>query len=183
MAAFEALFHSYYNALCYFASGIIRDNEAARDVVQEVFIRFWEKKPRFENQRQLTSFLYDCVRNRSLNYLEKHNNRKLLRERMELPPAAEQDYLAREVESEIYRRLSETVDRLPEQCRRVFILSYIEQREIREVAEMLSIAETTVKTQRQRAKAFLRSQLRLEDLIFFHLFCTPFSRVTGSMGK
>ena len=40
---FELLFHRYYAALCFFANKILKDEEAARDVVQEVFIRFYEK--------------------------------------------------------------------------------------------------------------------------------------------
>ncbi|MEI3420677.1 MAG: sigma-70 family RNA polymerase sigma factor [Butyricimonas faecihominis] len=68
---FESVFHKYYASLCYFANKFVRDDEAARDIVQEVFLRFWESKGKFENQSALKSFLYNCVQNAALNYLEK----------------------------------------------------------------------------------------------------------------
>lgn len=45
---FELLFHRYYATLCFFANKILKDEEAARDVVQEVFIRFYEKSYDFQ---------------------------------------------------------------------------------------------------------------------------------------
>lgn len=41
---FESVFHKYYASLCYFANKFVRDDEVARDIVQEVFLRFWESK-------------------------------------------------------------------------------------------------------------------------------------------
>ena len=68
---FELLFHRYYAALCFFANKILKDEEAARDVVQEVFIRFYEKSYDFPNLIALKSFLYSCVQSKALNALEK----------------------------------------------------------------------------------------------------------------
>ena len=72
---FELLFHRYYAALCFFANKILKDEEAARDVVQEVFIRFYEKSYDFPNLIALKSFLYSCVQSKALNALEKQNTR------------------------------------------------------------------------------------------------------------
>lgn len=56
-------------ALCFFANKILKDEEAARDVVQEVFIRFYEKSYDFPNLIALKSFLYSCVQSKALNAL------------------------------------------------------------------------------------------------------------------
>ena len=68
---FEEIFHEYYASLCYFANKFVQDEDAAKDIVQEVFVHFWESKGRFENRVALKSFLYSCVQNGALNYLNK----------------------------------------------------------------------------------------------------------------
>ena len=88
---FESVFHKYYASLCYFANKFVRDNEAARDIVQEVFLRFWESKGKFENQSALKSFLYNCVQNAALNYLEKLQVRAKANRRLGLKAPDEED--------------------------------------------------------------------------------------------
>ncbi|MDR1415102.1 MAG: RNA polymerase sigma-70 factor [Odoribacteraceae bacterium] len=168
--AFEELFHAYYAPLCFFATKILKDEEAARDVVQEVFIRFWEKELSFENFIAVKACLYTSVQNKALNYLEKRNNRQRIRENMAQESHVEDDFLLLQVEADVFKALFEAVEELPTQCREVFTLSYIEQKDIREIAIRLNIAETTVKTHRRRAKEFLRKRLRPEDLWVLMLF-------------
>lgn len=160
--AFEHVFHKYYASLCFFANKFLRDEEAARDVVQEVFIRFYEKTYDFPNWIALKSFLYSCVQHKVLNYLEKQNNRAAIHERLELETYQENEYFLRQVETEIFEEIFMAIEQLPEECRRIFKMSYIEHLDIREISEKLHIAESTIKTQRQRAKKFLRD--RLQDL-------------------
>ncbi|MDR2131352.1 MAG: RNA polymerase sigma-70 factor [Odoribacteraceae bacterium] len=159
--AFEELFHAYYAPLCFFATKIVKDEEAARDVVQDVFIRFWERGLSFENMAAVKSCLYTSVHNRALNYLEKQRNRKRIRESFDVEEEyVEGDFLFRQVEADLFQALFAAIEELPAQCREVFTLSYLEQKNIREVARSLNIAETTVKTQRRRAKAFLKIRLQ-----------------------
>lgn len=157
--ALEELFGLYYRPLCYFAEGMVKDPETAKDVVQEVFIRFWESAPTFPGPQALRSFLYTSVQNRSLNHIEKHNNRRRIRKSLETDSWSENDFLLRQVETDVMQAISSAVDTLPAQCREVFIMSYVDECDIRHVAERLGIAETTVKTQRRRAKQMLRERL------------------------
>ncbi|MDR0544450.1 MAG: RNA polymerase sigma-70 factor [Odoribacteraceae bacterium] len=163
--AFEELFHAYYPPLCFFAAKIVKDEDAARDVVQEVFIYFWERNLSFESMAAVKSCLYTSVHNRALNYLSKRDNRKRIQESLVVADR-EDDFLLRQVESDLFKLIFDAIDELPPQCRAVFTLSYLEQKEIREVASLLNIAETTVKTQRRRAKEFLRARLRGIEFLF-----------------
>ena len=45
--AFETVFHKYYASLCFFANKFLKDNEAAKDIVQDVFVLLYEKKYQF----------------------------------------------------------------------------------------------------------------------------------------
>ena len=149
---FESVFHKYYASLCYFANKFVRDDEAARDIVQEVFLRFWESKGKFENQSALKSFLYNCVQNAALNYLEKLQVRF-------------------QVETDVFEEIFAAIDELPTECQRIFKMSYIEMLDIKTICEQLDVAESTVKTQRQRAKKYLRERLQhLYPVVVFMFF-------------
>lgn len=169
--AFELIFHKYYASLCFFANKFVKDEEAAKDVVQEVFIRFYEKELNFPNLLALKSFLFSCVQNKALNYLEKINIRTTIRQKLEQPESEEQEFFYHQVEAEIFEQIFSTIEELPAECRRIFKMSYIEHLDIPEIMRQLNIAESTVKTQRQRAKKFLRDRLRhLYPLVVFLFF-------------
>lgn len=158
-AAFGHIFQSYYSGLCHFSDRILRDEEAARDVVQEVFITMWEKFIRFENLTTLRFYLYMNVRRKSLSYLDKMHNRRRIVLSLPIESANDPDYLSLLVESEVLRIIHSAVNSLPPECRRIFKLSYYEQMELRDISELLGIAVSTVKTQRSRGKQLLRERL------------------------
>lgn len=158
--AFETVFHKYYASLCFFANKFLHDTEASRDVVQEVFIRFYEKKYDFSNLIALKSFLYNCVQHKALNYLEKANNRAMIREKLEFCEYEENDYFLYQTETEMFEAIFKAIEELPAECRRIFKMSYIEHLDIKEISSRLQIAETTIKTQRARAKKFLQNRLQ-----------------------
>lgn len=158
--AFGALFNKYYATLCYFANRFLHDEEAARDVVQEVFIQFYNKEVNFPNLIALKAFLYECVHNRALNYLEKINNRAAIRKKLELTSYVENEYFLRQIEAEVFEEIFAAIEELPTECRRIFKMSYVENMNIQEIALKLDISETTIKTQRQRAKKYLRKRLQ-----------------------
>ena len=64
------------------------------------------------------------------------------------------------IENEVIEEIFHTIERLPEECKKVFKLSYIEGLEVNRVAEILDISENTVKTQRLRARKFLKENLK-----------------------
>ena len=72
----------------------------------------------------------------------------------------ENSYLLQRIESEIMEEIFSTIEKLPEECRKVFKLSYIDGMEVCKVAETLQISENTVKTQRLRARKFLKENLK-----------------------
>ena len=67
--AFEYLFKAYYPRLCGYAIRFVEDEETARDIIQECFLRFWEKRELL-SAVSVTSLLFAMVRNGCLNYLK-----------------------------------------------------------------------------------------------------------------
>ena len=66
--AFKFIFKKYYNRLLGYAMRFVQDRETAEDIIQEVFMSFWEKRQLLKSI-SLSSLLFCMVRNASLNYL------------------------------------------------------------------------------------------------------------------
>ena len=72
----------------------------------------------------------------------------------------EEDVFCFQVETDVFEEIFAAVEELPGECKRIFKMSYIEMVDIKTICEQLDVAESTVKTQRQRAKKYLRDRLQ-----------------------
>lgn len=169
--AFEEMFHYYYASLCYFAGKMLHNDDEAEDVVQSVLVGFYESKPSFQNETALRTYLYRAVNNRCLNVLEKRKrNIPVTDSQQDDAPQIETAYFY-QFEARVLDEIFRAIETLPDKCRRIFEMSYIERRSLREISLELKVSENTVKTQRLRAKQLLRERLRhlypLLSVLFF----------------
>ena len=160
----EYFFREYTDVLYYRALGFVKDNLAAEDIVQEVFIRFWQLRKNLKITDSVPGYLCKAVDHRCHNYLEhlkvKHRYEESQRwEEMveEVPEDEDELNIMRE-------RLKVFVDSLPEKCREIFVLACIEGLKYREVAERLDVSVNTVKTQLKSAYSKLRTEFNEKDL-------------------
>ncbi|WP_455592542.1 RNA polymerase sigma-70 factor [Bacteroides sp.] len=150
--AFEYLFKNYYPRLRGYAIRFIDDEETVRDIIQECFLRFWEKRGLL-SAISVTSLLFAMVRNSCLNYL-KHLS---LVEKYQIEYLAKIDgeerlyYADFSLDAEhklLYTELQEQVNivinQLPDRAREVFVLSRFKGLKNREIAEELQISVTAV---------------------------------------
>ena len=68
IGAYEMLFKKYYLSMCMIARRIVEDEDVAKDLVQEIFIRLWEKRKTYDFQEMTDIFLYVSVRNKCFDY-------------------------------------------------------------------------------------------------------------------
>lgn len=163
-SALEYFFRECTDVLYYRALGFVKDNLAAEDIVQEVFIRFWQLRKNLKITDSVPGYLCKAVDHRCHNYLEhlkvKHRYEESQRwEEMveEVPEDEDELNIMRE-------RLKVFVDSLPEKCREIFVLACIEGLKYREVAERLDVSVNTVKTQLKSAYSKLRTEFNENDL-------------------
>lgn len=163
-------FNVYYPLLTIYASKYIDDINVCEDIIQDVFISFWMKKKSFPNVLAVKSFLYISVRNACLDYLkhtkvvEKFRIHSLARD--ENSESVMDEIIRKEAYSEIYGE----INKLPEMGKKVLLLA-IKENSNEEIAEILNIAITTVKTHKARAYKIMRKNLKELFLLFF-----PFHR-------
>ena len=164
--AFQRLFETFHKALCFFAARIVRDHLEAEDIVQDVFLSFWKMdRGGFPNLKTIKTFLYNSVQHRCLNYLRDleirdRNYRNLKREELD-----EDYFLCQQIRAEVVSELFGAIDELPDKCKEIFKRSYVDGQEDKKIAEELDISLNTIKTQKQRAKSYLRG--RLGDLFVY----------------
>lgn len=166
--AFEQLFKTHYKALHAYANLILKDMELAEEVVQNMFLKFWEKRELLNVETSMKAYLYKSIYNDSLNYL-KHEKVKLKYQDFAMHTTDHlTDTASAKVElSELEIRLREALNELPEQCRTIFQLSRFEELKYREIADRLNISIKTVENQMGKALKLLR--IKLVDFLLLAL--------------
>lgn len=164
---FEALFYEYYPHLTRYAEGFVFDRQACEDIVQNLFIYFWENTQRIDIQLSLKSYFYQSVKNRCLNYLRDihvQDKHKILY----LEALLNEDDSPGWVDLEIIKKVQEAIAQLPPQMAELFKQKYLFGRKYQEIADINHISENTVKTQLKRAKEKMRKiLLETSSLQFF----------------
>ena len=158
-SAYHQLYDEYYKVSVLYAINFLSSQQAAEDIVQELFATMWEKKMKFLSLPSFRTYLYNSVRNASLNYLKHQNVESLYLEHLantyrEILEEEEEDTN----EEEVYRLLFRAIDKLPTRCREVFLL-HIDGKKNEEIATLLGISIETVKTQKKRAIQFIKEQM------------------------
>jgi len=163
--AFGVLFNQYYTPLCAYALTILKFTETAEDVVQETFIKLWEVRESFSIDVSLRAYLYRSIHNNCISYIRNQEvisrrNKKVSDEIIFHAELATNNLDGASLESLISGELEEifekTVEKLPEQCNRIFCHCRYDQWSYQEIAEKLGISVNTVKTQLSRAFSKLR---------------------------
>lgn len=169
--AFEILFHLYYGYLCLYAQKIIKNEAASEEIVQDFFVRFWEKREQLTIESSLKNYLFRSVKNLCLNYIQ-HNRIKAVYEQVMLSQAEENSsFDADFIEFDLAEKIEECIQTLPEKRREIFRLSREDGLRYREIAEKLNISVKTVETQMSLAIKSLRDNLKIYKT-FFTFFLT-----------
>lgn len=172
--SFDAVYELFFSSLCYFANKITQDSDVSCDLVQEVFLTVWDKKIKFESPEHLKSFLYRSVQNKALTYVDKQNTHKRIEGKIlnSSPRYEEGDIELFEIESNVMEQINAAINELPEECRKIFKMSYLENMTVKSIEEQLHIAASTIMTQRKRAKQYLRKRFKNSKLILYILTST-----------
>ncbi len=146
----ESLYRLYYRPLCMYAMHYLGDEMSVEDIVQDCFIKFWEKS-RTERISHPKSYLYMMVRNACLDLLRrKPDNREAIEAAERLADEQLQE------DSFVEARLWTAIDSLPPQCRKAFLMAKRDGKSYDEISTSLGISTNTVRNQVSKALRTLR---------------------------
>ncbi len=166
--AFTELVNIYSDRVYNLALRIVRQGDDAADVLQDTFIKVYEKIHTFDGRSSFFTWLYRIATNLSLMKLRKDKRTVLTVEDMETQfdrpnSTTIQEWQALPLKNmlteEFRKHLDEAVDSLPEIYRSVFVLRDLENLSIKESSKILGITETNVKVRLKRARMYLREKL------------------------
>ncbi len=169
VAAFELFFKRNYHLSCLVALRYVKSMEVAEDLVQETFMYLWQKRAELKIHRNLKGYLLNAVKNRSINYLQRERQFDELTDSGLLVDLNE-DSGAHYSEDELAVQIASSIEVLPSQCKKIFLLAYQDNLTYSEIATSLNLSKNTIKTQMGIAYKILRSQLKHFVLNLFCLF-------------
>lgn len=158
--AFDALYKLYFRAVYANILRITREATSAEDIVQEVFIRLWEKRSMINSEQPLGNWLFVVSYNRSMNYLRSRLREKLGMQQLVpvITTVETDDWLMTEQQ---LHTLEQAIDRLPPQRKKVFLLCKMQGKTYAEAADNLQISKYTVKEHIVKANDFIREYVRM----------------------
>jgi RNA polymerase sigma-70 factor, ECF subfamily len=159
-AAFEQVFKQHYKGLHAYAFTLVKDDDVAEEMVQNVFYKLWERSEGLKITSTVAAYLYRAVHNASLNHLKHLKVRDQHQLYVSYRMDAHTDTTAKKLQlKDLEKRLDAALAELPEGCRTVFQLSRFEELRYSEIAETLGISIKTVENQMGKALKLLRTRL------------------------
>lgn len=170
--AFTAIYERYHKLLFVLAYKYLKDNDSAKDAVQQIFLKLWESRYLFSININLRNYLYTMLKNHLLN--EIRNNYTALEKNYELAQEAieyENEILSKLEEKEMTEQLYRAINDLPEQKKVVCLYKLRDSLSNMEIAEKMQISVPTVKTHYSQAIKLLREHFdKLLILLLSSLF-------------
>jgi len=166
--AFALIFHAWYGSLLHFCREYVVDFEAARNIVQNVLLKLWERRETLQEDSNLKAYLFVMAKNESISYLRHlkteagyQKNVRVFSADLELNLGAISDLDFEKIDiDQIGGVIDSVIASLPERCQEVFRLSRYEELKNKEIAERLQITEKAVEANMTRALKTLREKLK-----------------------
>jgi RNA polymerase sigma-70 factor (ECF subfamily) len=169
--AFDQFYKQNWRPLYHLAYRATTSVDDAKDLVQNVFVNFWNARAEIEVNRFHISYLFISLRNGIANFykkeaVRKHGLQKVWDVHEEASYTNEDEYLAKELACEI----DQYIGNLPEKMQQVFILSRRQHLSVNDISRQLSISPRTVKNQISNALKILRTKVGIIIFIIFLIF-------------
>lgn len=156
--AFNELYRLYREPAIRFCSSILKDAGESENIVQEVFIKIWNRRGGINPDLNFTSYLFTIIKNRVFDYLKEVKKNALLKEiywkNVEAGMAMNND-----IREERLQKVKNAIENLSEKRKEILKLNYEEGKSYEEIASQLNISKNTVKNQLVKAKQIIRKQL------------------------
>ncbi len=171
--AFKVIFNKYYSRLYYFIFEFISLEDISENIVQDTFFTLWNKRDELADDSNLSAYLFTVARNNCLYKLRDQRYRQKLFSTntldqneldLNMDVLSTLDSSAYTFE-EINRIIEQTLEELPPQCRKVFVLSRFEEKKNREIAEELNISVKVV--EKHISKGLKKFKESLKDYLPF----------------
>lgn len=172
--AFKFLFERYGLRIHRFALGYLKSDHDAEELVQEVFLKLWDKRESLDGSQNVRGFIFKIAVNAIYDSIRRKNIHQAFQEFASQNPVNSDETWHEVVYNDMLAQVNRLISQMPEQRQKVFKMSRENGLSNDEISEKLGLSKRTVENQLYRATAFLKKNLPLDSalmLLFFSLFC------------
>ncbi|MBP1638903.1 MAG: polymerase sigma-70 factor [Bacteroidetes bacterium] len=167
-SSFSVLYDRYWDKSLGIAYNLTHDKSQAKDIVQDVFISFWNRRNTLEINN-FSNYLATSIKFSFFVHIEKERRRRIIREE-KLDPQDEA-ILDEQIETLFCADyFSNLLESLPEKCRLVISYSRLDDMKISEIAEKMNISEKTVEGHLTKGLKIIRAKFRIDLLLLTILY-------------
>lgn len=175
--AYEIIFKQHYAFLCAVAYEYVHDEYTSQNIVEDVMLALWEKREQITITKSIKAYLMKAVRNRAIDFIRTDQSFRsvdITDKEYQNCFAPDEDVFEQLISQELEAQIRLIIDGLPEECRKVFILSRYEGKNYQEIANELGISVNTVKYHIKNAlntlREWLSNYLLCISVLYFYLF-------------
>lgn len=173
--AYQILFEKYAPRIYNFSLTYLKNRDDAEELVQNVFLKIWEKRNSLDATQNLKSFIFKIAVNTIYDFIRRKNIEHAYEDYARLNFKPNENYTWHSVIfEEMKNNLDKLVLQLPEQQQKIFQLSKLEGLTNKEISQKLKLSKRTVENHLYRALTFLKKHFKNESfltLLFLYLFC------------
>jgi RNA polymerase sigma-70 factor (ECF subfamily) len=158
--AFQIIFENNYKPLCLTAGYFVNELAIAEEIVQDLFVKFWEQKDTLEINSSVSSYLNIAVKNKCRNHLAHEKVKKRYQENYLLNERQQNSCDQLFTDPYLKEKISSSIEKLPPKRRQIFEMSRFKGYKYREIADELQISQKTVEAQMGKALASLYLSLK-----------------------
>lgn len=156
---FQKAYNDNYRQLRYFGLQYLPDEEVVSDLIQDLWLKIWERKERYAGEAAFKRYLMQALYRAILNYIRHDRVVQEYVGREQLSDKVEQEISHKMIEAEIYDAVNRVFEELPEACRRVYAAS-LEGKSQKEISEQFCISVNTVKKHINNANRYMKQQMK-----------------------
>jgi len=159
--SFKYFFDRYYSDLCNFVHVYLHDQVLAEEIVQDIFVFFWENREKLKINTSVKAFLFSASKFKSLNLLRDTKTKRRIVENIgKTEPFYTTEQDSSYIDAEEFKNILDmAIDQLAPKCREIFLLSKRKDLTNNEIAAQLGISVKTVENQMTIALKKLREYL------------------------
>jgi len=159
---FKESFDLFFDSLHRYAYTLVKDNEKASDMVQSVFLKWWENKTQIKSVSESKAYLYTAVYRTCLNQIRNDKTKMSLSENYHRQIDESISGIEEVMEfEELTERVQQAINELPPQCKIIFCKSRFEEKRYAEIADEMNLSIKTIEAQMGKALKHLREKLKI----------------------
>jgi RNA polymerase sigma-70 factor (family 1) len=173
--AYQELFERYAPRIYHFSLSYLKNEMEAEELVQDVFLKIWEKREKLDSTKNIKSFIFKIAINAIYDLIRRRNIEHAFQDFIRVQENSYSvDTWHTVIWEEMLMNLDEFVKQMPEQRRKIFQMNREKGLSNDEIAKELNLSKRTVENQLYLAITFLKKHFNtnsLFTLLFFYLYC------------